>query len=105
MESITQLGVPVLGILLAGAMVWASLQAIKKAISIDKWYYIPATIVMAIAAGALIVNTAGTWNWTKFLWITWAGWIASHLLHKFYARYLEQKILKLTNGKDNGKPA
>jgi hypothetical protein len=98
MESITALGVPVLWIIVAGAMVWASMQAIKQAIAIGKWYYIAVTAGLALIAAALATTTSGLWSWKTFCWIAWGGWLASHLLHKFYAKYLEAAVVKALSG-------
>lgn len=100
METLTGLGIPVLWMIAAGGMVWASMQAVKQAISVGKWYYIPVTVGIALVAAALATTTSGPWSWKTFCWIGWGGWLASHLLHKFYARYLESAIKKALNGQN-----
>lgn len=94
METLTQFGLPVVGILIAGALVWATTQVSKRAIREGKEKYLLYSAAGALVAAVLVVLTMGTWSWLNFAWVSYGAWLAANLLHKFYARYFKKLIEK-----------
>lgn len=94
MESLTSFGVPVLAILIAGALIWATTQVCKKAIKNSKEKYLLYSGLGALLVSCLVVVTMGPWSWLYFAWTAYGGWLAANLLHKFYAKYLKGLLEK-----------
>jgi hypothetical protein len=94
MENLTQFGIPVLGILIAGFLVWATTQVCKKAIKEGKEKYLLYSAVGSLAVASLVVLTMGVWSWLSFAWVSFGGWLAANLGHKLFARRLKKLIEK-----------
>lgn len=94
METLTQFGVPVLGILIAGGLVWAITQVCKRAIRQGKQKYLLYSAVGAVVVSILVTKTMGQWSWLSFAWTCLGGWICANLGHKFYAKYLKKFLEK-----------
>lgn len=94
MEIFTNFGIPALAIIIAGALIWATTQVCKRAIKENKQKYLLYSALGAIAVASLVVLTMGDWSWMQFAWVSYGGWLAANLFHKFYAKYMRKLIEK-----------
>lgn len=94
MEALTNFGVPVFAILIAGGLIWATTQVCKMAIRRGKEKYLLYSALGSLVVSCLVVATMGTWSWLHFIWTAFGGWLAANLLHKFYAKYLKGLLEK-----------
>ena len=90
--TLTGIGIPVLLILVAGALVWITTQICKAAIRNKKQIYLLYAALGSLAVAYLVVVTATQppFSWKTFAWVTFGGWIMANIGHKFYAKYLQK---------------
>lgn len=97
MEYLNQLGIPIdriIGVIVSGGFVWATIQAVKTAIRKKKEKYLLYAALVAIAVSAMATISIGEWDWKYFGWTVYGSWLCSTLGHKFYAKFLKRLIEK-----------
>ena len=93
MEKLTEFGIPIIGILIGGFLVWATTQVCKRAIKAGKEKYLAYSGFGSLVLSCLVVATVGEWSWLTYAWTVVGSWLAANLGHKFYARKLKKYMV------------
>ncbi len=94
MKVLTDFGIPVVAVLIAGFLVWATTQVCKRAIQRGKVKYLFISALGSMVVACLVVATMGEWSWLNYTWTAYAGWLAANMLHKFFHKKMKWMLGK-----------